>query len=765
MNSTKQSSKLSSFFNPKLFLQAFKQLKIVGIISLICAFVYAIILPLILYFGNYDVQSDYMEKLELAVIPTYFFPLLLLIYFITPLLCFMIFGFLHKRNGSDFYHSIPVKRCCLFFTFVSAVISWIFIIISFFTILLITTLSIFSNYVILNIPNILIFDINILISCILVTAVIALACSITGTLFSNIATSVTIFAIPRLLITLFCCLIESANPSVGWYSMSLLTRPDCNIAIYGLSFFSGVDNASPFLTLNYPTVYTLILGIIYLMAGCIAFSKRQSETAEKAYAYKSLKFIFRMLIGYLVTLVAVALLFETIVYEYDIYIIPYIIIFAFALISIFIYEIANTKSFKQGIKSLVTAPLLIVLDLITVAILIIVNNSITDEKLDSKNTDYVYISGIYTLYTGEASTNDSYEDYLSYTYDDQDFYFETTSDPLNSCYSYGYLDDIYLNAKLSSTKITNPEVIDFIIDVYNGTCPTYERTDEYDYGKIVLSVTFDDTFTDKTRMVYFTNVQYEHLMYMLLNDEALVQSLSDMPAYDSNSAINCEKLTISQAKQVYKTLLREISEMSSKELLDFIIKPQSSDCTDCVGSFVIDTCVNGEYMNLVLPITSMTPDSYVLYLQYINKNNKENFIDCIEYFNSSKKYYDGYLYFAYSQISDNGIANPENTMSYAISFDETGRLNQIDSIASEAITFISSEDAEKYSNYNNEDYYLCYVSVDICTYEDKLHFYPSKADSKYGCGYFIIPKDSDIFGTLKNDKAVANPVNSSTIYN
>ena len=41
-----------------------------------------------------------------------------------PLLMFTLFGFLTKRSASDFWHSIPFSRECVYTTFILAAFSW-----------------------------------------------------------------------------------------------------------------------------------------------------------------------------------------------------------------------------------------------------------------------------------------------------------------------------------------------------------------------------------------------------------------------------------------------------------------------------------------------------------------------------------------------------------------------------------------------------------------------------------------------------------------
>ena len=48
--------------------------------------------------------------------------IMLVMYAFVPLMVMMLFGFMNKRRASDFYHSLPYSRLCIYISFLSAVI-------------------------------------------------------------------------------------------------------------------------------------------------------------------------------------------------------------------------------------------------------------------------------------------------------------------------------------------------------------------------------------------------------------------------------------------------------------------------------------------------------------------------------------------------------------------------------------------------------------------------------------------------------------------
>ena len=102
------------FFNSHLFKEGFKQLKLFGIISLI---IY--MLSVILIFIN---EVDGRRIVDIYDCN----PLVLLSFTVlAPLFTLFLFSFITSRNSSDFYHSIPYTRTCIFVSFFASIAAWI----------------------------------------------------------------------------------------------------------------------------------------------------------------------------------------------------------------------------------------------------------------------------------------------------------------------------------------------------------------------------------------------------------------------------------------------------------------------------------------------------------------------------------------------------------------------------------------------------------------------------------------------------------------
>lgn len=744
MNNNSKISFSENIFNKKLFVQAFLQLKIVGIVCVVCSSILTILIPVMYNIEHNDTDYNvYMHSKDFMDISSYFFPLIMVVFIITPLMCLLIFNFLTKRNGSDFYHSAPVKRRCIYLTFISAVICWAAIIIVWYTLVLCTMLSFIEKNLVMDIPNILIFDVNILISCILVAAVTSLACSVTGTLFSSFAVSVTILFAPRLLITAFCYNIFDGNPLIDYNCLPEFLKISCNMPasvlfapagmLYGYSYCDSI-----FMGLNFSTLYTLILAAIYIVLGVYAFTKRPSETAGKAFSHKAFNFIFRILVGYVITFIGISILFEN--YKYNVRynmnshyeIDSVVIIFAFAVISMFICEVINSHSLKKSLMAFVTSPIVLALDILTFLVLIFASNIISNDRIDADNTEYILFPEFYS--------------YAYFSYDKE--YYDTEqhspTDYLNSGDTYGINHDYYENA-ISGVKITDPDIISYVADIYNTWCDKYEnRYDIHDgYDEYSLQLTYDDSFCDTSRLLNLSKNQYKKLVKMLIDNQVFSDITKSTPDIDYGTAIYCDGLTDAQAEKLYETIRNDISKLSCSEWDGLLRSAEYIYDLNYLNVITVKKYSNGKYIHFTVPITSITPEAYKLYLKYYNSNNSEAILKLFEQLSDDSVNIDSNIHLRAVQITDDGVIDLQHTFLYSIWYDAYSNIKDIGSLYDIVTETLKGDSNDIFDDLISEQQYLFYLECN--TYKDDI----SENDwiQTNHC-YFAVPYDSPIFEEL-----------------
>ena len=114
----------TSFFNFRLFLEALKRLRVIGLGSAILALTASALVPAVTWieWGAYYRTDIYEMDTELLCVPAGAMVIL------APLFFFVLFSFLQKRKESDFFHAIPYTRTCVYVSFITAALVFIWVI-------------------------------------------------------------------------------------------------------------------------------------------------------------------------------------------------------------------------------------------------------------------------------------------------------------------------------------------------------------------------------------------------------------------------------------------------------------------------------------------------------------------------------------------------------------------------------------------------------------------------------------------------------------
>ena len=181
-------------FSIKLFINNFLQLKVMGILGTV----------LITLFSVLSIVSQGIRMIEYTkegisvngsmsggVSTTYLgagdlWPLVLTFVIVTPVLMLMAFSYNNKRNSSDFYNSLPYTRLNMYLTKLSAVFAWQIIVYVCAVVGIVFSIAVYKKYFVYSVSTITWIIIGTFICNLLCGAVIALACSLTGSLMSNI---------------------------------------------------------------------------------------------------------------------------------------------------------------------------------------------------------------------------------------------------------------------------------------------------------------------------------------------------------------------------------------------------------------------------------------------------------------------------------------------------------------------------------------------------------------------------------------------------
>ena len=539
-------------FSLKLFWQTVIQLKVIGFISLaVVAFVsgFPIIIKglnikKMINAANAAAESG-AEVINMSSTYTSLVSpissqgvLLIVVLVITPILALYAWSFLNKRSTSDFYHSLPYKRKALFISKFAAVTFWQAV--SMLTAFVASFIGyhIFRNYFIVDYGVTIHIYVAEFICALLCSAAIALACSITGNIFSNICVSGLIVFLPRFIILLVAITVTGSVATATmecpvWIldnSYNMLTAQVLGVFD---SIYSTSSSVSQMLLSIASNMYTLVLAIIYIVLGCVLFTKRKSETAGKPALGWKLQFAIRTAIGFVISVLGVMLYIREKRGGYSGYFLEYIVVpFVVAAFVVIIYEVISSRKLHRIIKAI---PSIILAYVIAAVFGVIVNAGIGQMLSYVPDTSKV-------KYVKMSIANDN----MSYRYSNENDYFE----------------DI-----VSRLKITDEEVIKLVADSIEDNLQNIQDISAgyYNNGRkneeyVKYNVYIKDGIFGRYRKVFIKQSEVVKLASKFGNMQDISKEYKNLPAFeDAKLTFMDNIITQEAAKEVYETFINEIN--------------------------------------------------------------------------------------------------------------------------------------------------------------------------------------------------------------
>lgn len=222
------------------------------------------------------------------------------------ILVMMLFSPFNKRPYSDFAHSLPYTRTCIFLTKTAALYTALIFFIALAVVAGIAAYSLFPSYYVLNFTGIWTYILKYVSVATFVTSSFQIAVALTGTVLSNFTAALLILFFPRFILTVITTAITSSNPFMGsgTFIPLLSTRYNTFVGLFTSVFsFEGyvADSMGPI-------IYTLAVSAVYLVIALIVFRKRKSETAEQPAPGRKVQAAIRILIALVFTVPATAFL-------------------------------------------------------------------------------------------------------------------------------------------------------------------------------------------------------------------------------------------------------------------------------------------------------------------------------------------------------------------------------------------------------------------------------------------------------------------------
>ncbi len=554
---------MANFFSKNLYVQGLKKIKISGIAFSLIIILLNAFLPII---GIIDGSSDHLSYSSQLVEYNMVVPFCLLIVGLVPILAHDMFSFLNERSQSDFYHSIPQKRTCVYVSFTLAVITWAFGTIISSTVINTLLWSLARAYT-FTFGTIILGMLPYLVLAVQMAGVMILAMTVTGTKISNFLVAILFFLFFRVM-SAFC--IASID------AVSNVVNVDFGVFKYfGIEFFLpaalliGVFDGEASVYIDAVLqIYSLLVGIGLLALGGFAYNNRRSEIATKSAPSKRLQHIYR----FAVTLPFVFLVAFSIINDgFRSYQIILVII---AILVYVLYELITTKKIKNVVKSLPLMVIPLAATLLMVSGIFCVRNAINNYRFDPDEVDgFCFVN----------SYSNTYETLMT-----------------NKVYAEGDKAGEIL-ADALEYSVNKAE--------YGYQHTTFERVlIKLDSGRIVA------------RNLYILDDEYEELVNIMNNSSEYRSAYLNIPHPDDISSAGCyNNFDKAQSKKIYRVFYEEYNSLSTAEKM-LVKKPRGEYVS--VGNIHISGYLNRQsyssYYNIVF---DLLPKTALAYIEMMKDNN------------------------------------------------------------------------------------------------------------------------------------------------
>ncbi len=393
------------FFDLRLYREGLRQLKLTGLIYAFVMVLLAVLPTLATVIGDTDASMEYDTSIFVM------FPYVILVYCVfAPIMALTLFHFLDERNASDFYHSIPQTRVCLFASLAAAVLTFSLSMQWGATLLSMALHAGFPDVFCVSCGYVLKESLQVSAAVVCVVGAVLLGMSLTGTLFTNLVVSLIIIFVPRGVMFALQQVVGDSLTVVAYGHYLSFFGNDWNVVTGGIFGMLYGDEAEVFGSLA-AGAYTVILGIVYLVLACLVFARRKSEAAGNAALGRKMQVVIRLIPATVFCLIPDAFIFQYVTDSYSMDRQDAFTLFELYLVGViiyFIYELVSTRKWKNVVKA---APGLLILAAVNFGLvfgMMGMEMGVLSFSPSAEEIAYVCLPG------GSESSYSSKDDYLGY---------------------------------------------------------------------------------------------------------------------------------------------------------------------------------------------------------------------------------------------------------------------------------------------------------------------------------------------------------------
>ena len=333
-------------FNPRLFLEGLKRLKVFNWATGILSVSLSVLIPVISWMITLENHRRYSSIIwngkpaevdyYLVILPIY------LVVFIAPFMMLSLFSYLHKRKEADFFHAIPYTRTCVYVSFTLSALA------SVFGIMLISALAAGIAWSLNPFTYFLFADMAVqVLVCMLASAMLCGIMAVCVMLTGTRSLSVCLFSLGCVMWRYIMYLFQNCIDSTILVPSSLKYLNFDWFLPFRL--FTATFDSYQSYAYRYPLsqiIYSLVLTLALFVLAGVLYKKRHSEMAGLSAPNRVMQHVFRCLFT-----LPVAILFPYAILEGGQEDVTWVILGVLTLLVYYLYELLTTKSFKGFLKA------------------------------------------------------------------------------------------------------------------------------------------------------------------------------------------------------------------------------------------------------------------------------------------------------------------------------------------------------------------------------------------------------------------------------
>ncbi|MFR7820621.1 hypothetical protein [Candidatus Pseudoruminococcus sp.] len=610
--------KRNKFFSPALMLEGIKQTKVVGICFAIVSILLSCYFP---FLKIMESSANYWKSDVIMDLGSFVLPIFVLQYLMPIVVVFVLFNFMNSRKASDFYHSIPLSKTCIYVTYTIVALLWSLAVILVSTFLSYILYS-FAPEIIINSEFIWTTIISSFILAMLITSITLVAKGLSGTLFTNIIITLIIMFLPRIIILLYT---SAVNAAVKITDVSFMSFADIynNIIFAPFTtnqFMYGYIKQETLPISNASTLwYSAILAIIYFVIGFFINKFRKSESAGKSAAYKGVQPVVRILLGSIPLLLISTNLACGLNVSVEFWFIGIVI----SLLAYFLYELITTKNAKKLLTAIPFYLIAILVNAIFVVACVGEKNFILNDIPEPSEISSVSISN-YIDYSNAINIDDNYYKYKA---EDVKFNDKELIDILQS----SLVDTVEKVKESNFDELTRDNYMPYDVIIHCSSGRDIKRTIYVNINK------YNGSSKPSLDSYLYKNQEYMDILFSLPTDKELKSIKID----SSNMDFSKDELN-----ELWKTYKEEFNSASDKNKSILSYRDNSGNYDNIYGINNITNIKVTGYVGMnnfsqhYLVNANITPKTYSkLINKTMSKLIKDNIIDTVKKNESDAAYF------------------------------------------------------------------------------------------------------------------------------